>query len=356
MNATRDKELYFCERKSSYKACCNKKIDPTEKNMCYALLDDMNKEKNRYNRSVKICLHPISDECSSEKSGTHTISNSNVLKLIAPEGKVMMPIMYNLTGKLKMDPVGINEATKLNCFCKKHDEMFHPIDEEDVRLDTFALFLYAYRAFAGTYYKMKREIKILERLSNKYDFTKLEYIVSFQKSMKKWLNKLEECKRVFNESIIANDYKILNSYTYTLPYRAYFAVSSCFPIIFDAYGTPIIHKNGKMQLMYISIIPHDKNTQIIFSWLKSDDPLYAEFKRQLSIIPESFFLKFLNNLLPLSCENIVISPRLWDNWSKEAQDEFKHKAQYGWPLRSMPAAYFHETEYDLFENLDDEKA
>lgn len=354
MNATRDKELYFCERKSSYKACCNKKIDPTEKNMCYALLDDMNKERNRYNRSVKICLHPISDECSSEKSGTHTISNSNVLKLIAPEGKVMMPIMYNLTGKLKMDPVGINEATKLNCFCKKHDEMFHPIDEEDVRLDTFALFLYAYRAFAGTYYKMKREIKILERLSNKYDFTKLEYIVSFQKSMKKWLNKLEECKRVFNESIIANDYEILNSYTYTLPYRAYFAISSCFPIIFDAYGTPIIHKNGKMQLMYISIIPHDKNTRIIFSWFKSDDLLYTEFKQQLSIIPESFFLKFLNNLLPMSCENIAMGPRLWDNWSKEAQDEFKQKAQYGWPSRSIPASYFRETEYDLFENLDEE--
>lgn len=356
MNAKKDNKLCSCERESTDELCYKKKIDPTEKNMYYALLADMNNERNRYNKSVKICLHPISGECSSEKSGAHTISNSSVLKLIAPEGKVMMPIMYNLTGKLKMDPVGINEATKLNCFCKKHDEMFHPIDEEDVRLDTFALFLYAYRAFAGTYYKMKREIKILERLSNKYDFTKLEYIVSFQKSMKKWLNKLEECKRVFNESIIANDYKILNSYTYTLPYRAYFAVSSCFPIIFDAYGTPIIHKNGKMQLMYISIIPHDKNTQIIFSWLKSDDPLYAEFKRQLSIIPESFFLKFLNNLLPLSCENIVISPRLWDNWSKEAQDEFKHKAQYGWPLRSMPAAYFHETEYDLFENLDDEKA
>jgi len=84
--------------------------------------------------------------------------------------------------------------------------------------------------------------------------------------------------------------------------------------------------------------------------------LYTEFKQQLSIIPESFFLKFLNNLLPMSCENIAMGPRLWDNWSKEAQDEFKQKAQYGWPSRSIPASYFRETEYDLFENLDDEKA
>ena len=51
-----------------------------------------------------------------------------------------------------------------------------------------------------------------------------------------------------------------------------------------------------------------------------------------------------------------MGPRLWDNWSKEAQDEFKQKAQYGWPSRSIPASYFRETEYDLFENLDDEKA
>lgn len=80
MNAKKDNKPCSCERKPPNKTRYKKKIDPTEKNMYYALLADMNNERNHYNRSVKICLHPISDECSSEKSGAHTISNSKVLK------------------------------------------------------------------------------------------------------------------------------------------------------------------------------------------------------------------------------------------------------------------------------------
>ena len=125
MNAKKDNKLCSCERESTDELCYKKKIDPTEKNMYYALLADMNNERNRYNKSVKICLHPISGECSSEKSGAHTISNSNVLKLIASGSTVMMPVMYNFEKDIQIKPLSIDNATKLNCFCKKHDEMFH---------------------------------------------------------------------------------------------------------------------------------------------------------------------------------------------------------------------------------------
>lgn len=344
-----DYSTCLCGSGLPYKDCCQGKLDPTNEKLHKALMQEFNKKRGSYK---KICLHPLKSDCYQQKIGAHTISRKSVLTLISRNNKVLMPVLRGINNELKMEALGIkSDATKLNCFCKLHDEMFHPIDMLNVELSEKNIFLYAYRAFAGTYYKTMREVSIHEDLSQKYDFTLMPQTIFLQESMKRWIVELDDCRKIFDDAIIHQNYSVLDSLCYTLPYSVSFAVSSCFPVVFDVYGSPIPHKDDLMQMVYISVIPDKEESKIIFSWLKRDSSIYATFKRQLDIVPKHFFAKYLNNLLPLSCENMVVSPDLWDSWSTDTQNEFIYKAHYGWYLRRTPASYFTETEYDLFEDI-----
>lgn len=96
-----------------------------------------------------------------------------------------------------------------------------------------------------------REVSIHEDLSQKYDFTLMPQTILLQESMKRWIVELDDCRKIFDDAIIHQNYSVLDSLCYTLPYRVSFAVSSCFPVVFDVYGSPIPHKDDLMQMVYI---------------------------------------------------------------------------------------------------------
>lgn len=344
-------KLCLCGSGLPYKDCCQNKIDPIDTKMHKAFMCELEKLRRNYR---KICLHPEQCECSKQKTHAHTISQKAVLDLIAQDGHVLMPVMYGVDNEFKMKSLGIEaDATKLYCFCTKHDAIFYPIDKRNVTLNDETTFLYAYRAFAGTYYKVLRENGIYQKLSLKYDFTKTPHIILMHQIEKIWLNELDDCREIFDATIISQKYNILKTHIIELPYRAFFAVSSCFPLTFDIYGNPVETDIDKTQMLYVSIIPDENSTRIIISWLNRDSDVYKLFEHQLQIVPRRFILKYLNNLLPMNCENMTIGPLLWYGWGKESQQEFletadcrKHQLAKG-----MSHSYFTEKSYDLFAKI-----
>lgn len=344
-------KLCLCGSGLLYKDCCQNKIDPTDAKMHKALMHELEKSRRNYR---KICLHPKQHECSKQKIHAHTISQKAVLDLIAQNGQVLMPIMYGVDSEFKMKSLGIEaDATKLYCFCAKHDAIFYPIDTRNVSINNETIFLYAYRAFAGTYYKVLREEGIYQKLSNKYDFTKTPHIIFTHQIEKLWLSELDECREIFDTAILSQKYDIFKTHIIELPYRVLFAASSCFPVIFDIYGNQIKTTADKMQMLYISVIPDESSSRIIFSWLNRDSDVYKLLEQQLQIVPTRFILKYLNNLLPINCENMTIAPTLWGSWSKEAQDEFLLTADVrtNCGIRTYSWSYFEEKSYDLFQNF-----
>ena len=302
----------------------------------------------------KICLHPKQHECSKQKTHAHTISQKAVLDLIAQNGQVLMPIMYGVDSEFKMKPLGIEaDATKLYCFCAKHDAIFYPVDKRNVPINNENIFLYAYRAFAGTYYKVLREKGVYQKLSSKYDFTKAPHIIFMHQIEKLWLNELDDCRKIFDTAILSQKYDIFKTHIIELPYRVFFAASSCFPVTFDIYGNQVKTNADKMQMLYISVIPDENSSRIIFSWLNRDSNVYNLFKHQLQIVPRRFIVKYLNNLLPINCENMTIAPALWESWSKKAQDEFLFTADWrtNYSIRNYSWSYFEEKSYNLFQEI-----
>lgn len=122
---------------------------------------------------------------------------------------------------------------------------------------------------------------------------------------------------------------------------------------FDIYGNQVKTNADKMQMLYISVIPDENSSRIIFSWLNRDSDIYKLLEHQLQIVPRRFIVKYLNNLLPINCENMTVAPALWGSWSKKAQDEFLFTADWrtNYDIRNHSWSYFEEKSYDLFQEI-----
>ena len=107
-------------------------------------------------------------------------------------------------------------------------------------------------------------------------------------------------------------------------------------------------------MIYISVIPDKATSKIIISWMREDSDIYRPFEKQLKSVPQSFVLKYLNNLLPMNCENMTISPLLWESWSASTRQEFLDTADCRKNELAKKESYSHfsEKSYNLFENLE----
>lgn len=346
-------EQCLCGSGKKYIECCKGKINPNENTATHkSFMAKLDEERRRY---TKICLHPIQDECSETMAHAHSISQNAVLELIAEKGHVLMPVVYGITGELQMKPLGIEKhASKFYCFCSKHDAMFSDIDKRKIDLNKKNIFLYAYRSFAATYYKVIRELDCFTKLREKYDYSYKPLPILFNLRMRKSMPALERIKEQFNSAIISKRYDCLENIYITLDYKVHFAVSTSFDLMFDLFGNRLQYSEYDLPMMYISIIPQEQQTLIIFSWLKEDNLLYQFFKEQLKITPTRYVLKYLNNLIPLNCENMTVGPALWNQWSADTQNEFLKfvdRTYINGDVKNYSYSYFQTRAFNLFERI-----
>lgn len=343
----------LCGSGKPYEECCKEKINPNQSEGLYKqFMHELDERRRHYKR---LCLHPKQNECCNVKTDAHTISQQAVLSLIAEHSEVLMPVVYGITNEFEMKPMGIEgKATKFYCFCQTHDAMFYPIDQRSVTLNEFTFFLYAYRIFASTYYKVIRELDCYEALHQKYDLTDNPLAILFYLQAQNSLPALNWYKNKFDNAILTEKYDCLESTTITLGYRVYFAAATCFCPMFDIFGNQIKHGEFDLPMVYISIIPDESQTHIIFSWFKEDHLIYNFFSEQLKIAPTRLTLKYLNNLMPLNCENMTISPLLWNKWNTVAKENFlevAHDHLEHENIKNISKTYFKERAYNLFLHL-----
>lgn len=343
-------ELCLCGSGKKYSECCAIKISICgNSNSFRGFMQEFDK---LHNTCKKICLHPNKSECSRVKTHAHTISQKAVLELIAENGIVLMPIVFGIRNEFRMEPRGIEaKATKFYCFCSNHDKMFAPIDYTNICLNENKFFLYAYRIFAATYYKVRRELDCFYKLREKYDLTSNPWALLMYHNMEINMVFLDEYKKIFDEAIMKETYSCLESMMISLEYKVYFAAATCFCPMIDLFGNSLSSSEPGLPMIYISIIPNENYTNIIFSWLKRDYDQYTFFKEQVKIAPRRLLLKYLNNLIPMNCENMTVGPKLWEAWGEEGQKDFikiaydeKRKDNFKFTSKE----YFRERLYNLF--------
>ena len=208
-----------------------------------------------------------------------------------------------------------------------------------------------YRIFASTYYKVTRETDIYNLMKENYDLTHNPMIFLFIMNMQKNMVSLNYYKEKFDKAIISDTYNEIESAEVILDYKVYFSAATCFCPMFDINGNRVLYDDDKLPLLYISIIPDESSTRILFSWFKEDNYIYKSFKNQINITPTRLIMKYLNNLLPVNCENMVVSPILWKKWSVIAQEEYlniSHNHLENIRDKNVSETYFKNRKYNLF--------
>lgn len=329
-----DKEPCPCGSEKEYVNCCkNRKDKPTKKSkkpLNVQIMEQFRKSQ------IKCCLYPDKTRCHKHIKEAHALQNSKIISLLAEEGHVyilnpnkapeIIPIENEEPEVLvKIDRVGVNHATTATCFCDVHDdEVFAPIEKcsPDFNKDSDEhKYIYAYKTFIFEYYRKLVEQKIFRKnLTDKPSLLKsFEYVQQYR-AITTTLKEMDEVKNFFDKGILNNNYSGLETCVIELQESINFADYACLALDFDMNGKKIKNsKNGFISRLFITIFPEETKSYIILSCLKSDYKIYKRFFEQLKNTNTDKVKYFLNLILPLYSENIVISPRLWEQWSDNQQ-------------------------------------
>lgn len=276
------------------------------------------------------CWHPEASRTTCNINGAgrpiitdaHSLQNSRVLKLIAPKGKVMG--INRLSGKFDGMEIGRFQASTFRGMCNTHDGIFRPIEVVDYSGTNEQHFLHAYRTFL---YSMHVKLET-------------SYYIDYGKE---WLEDDRVTREILNAALLAKDWACIETATVVLPNMYPIAASGSYYLEFDFLGSPIPHGQERMEFVYTSLIPHERETLFLFSYLTADAALYRKVGEQLKAASDPRLA--ISALLAPHTENIYYEPQYYDQFIKaqeEAMMEYTMEVQGALGIRDKEGNTVHE--------------
>jgi hypothetical protein len=218
----------------------------------------------------KMCWHPNASNttCNLDSSGkiivsgAHSIQNNRILSEIAENGHVMTYALDK--GKLAFDNIqfGRKHASVFFGFCNSHDALFRPIEINSYSGTEEQFFLFAYRGFVVSLHKKTER-------------------ATWMNYGEQSTNDIVETKKIFDASILSNNFSVLNTEVFELPSFYPIAASSAFYLDFDFEGNPIPHTENRAEYIFVTLIPTGNKTYFLLSYFHQDGHLYKKLGEQL---------------------------------------------------------------------------
>jgi hypothetical protein len=344
-----------CGNEKKYKKCCLGKFVDFHHSSPLNPIETY--KKVRRESRIKQCLHPKSDDCSEKIIGAHSIQNNKIIKRVSSNGTVYMPCPKSDNPFAPMTKYGRKEATVFSGFCGYHDKtVFHPIEDGTFDLSTQHIFLYTYRCFAAEYHR-KQEVINMEKSMLKI-VPSLTYMPDDEnpyRGMHMAIKDFQYVKKIFDTALLTGNHDVLTSVLWEFDVPIKFAGTGFEAMEHDLEGNKIqdlLNPNVLAKHIFVMVFPEGEKTYCIISWLKENDVLFAGYKQQLLSLPEEKKKIYINNLLPMISENIVVNPEAWDRWEEYKRNEFG-AIEFGMAsLFETEGDYWDRLEspvYDLFE-------
>lgn len=287
----------------------------------------------------KCCMYPDKTRCVKHIKNAHALQNNKIISKLAVDGHVCMlnhkkkpmiiPVENNEIEVLTLiDYVGVNHATTFNCFCDVHDdEVFAPIEKGAQNFDIDNeehKYLYAYKAFVFEYYKeMVNERAFKNIIKNKPSLLKEQFYVQEYRTLMMKLNEMESIKKFFDNGLLNKDFSGLETCIVEIPEQIKFANYAYVGLNYDLDGKKIKNiKNNIMNRIFLTIFPEDNQSYILVSYLSKYKKQYEKFLYQLKFKDISLIKYYFTLVLPLYSENIILNPKLWEEWSEQVQMAF----------------------------------
>lgn len=267
------------------------------------------------------CLAP-GLSCAAPAIRAHSVQNSQVLDLLVRNGHVKAPkIRFSLASGpvFTFDDVGRNQATTFAGFCSEHDtSIFKPIDNNAFRPDSEYLFLMAYRAVARELHaQMDGACKIQGSYNKRVELgidsgdepteAGMLAVQHMMKSYQTYVYKIP-----FDEALVSGKYDAVSHLVIELRHRAP-TIAVCAHLSLDG-----LSRNGEPVRVSLNILPLDVGQSVaVFSYLSDEADLVRVGLHRI-LTSEGEYQKYLLSKLVLNnCENFVVSPSYYDQWSSE---------------------------------------
>lgn len=334
-----DKEACPCGSEKTYKMCCKNRKDENVK------VDELMKNEGRMNHEIlkllqkskiRTCMHPKLEECKQGIIGAHTLQKNGVLSFLAEKDHV-------IEFKPEIKPGGIysnikleskNKATTFTGFCKYHDDLvFKPIETSKYDPSSSQQnFLYAYRIYAYEFYKKVVGFKAFQKaIGKKPSVLRNEMMVGFYRNYQLAMKDYESYREIMNNALIAGDFTKISTYVIEFDYRIAFSTCFAYAPLFDFHGNQISLNHlaslnqDRLKLNFVTVIPQDKKSYIIYSWLQEDDDYFKNYINQLKQFNINNIRRIFNNLIPSYSENIILAPKLWERFSDYQKNHLTQK-------------------------------
>jgi hypothetical protein len=294
------------------------------------------------NWSLNRCLAP-DGKCNQKAIHAHSVQNAQAMGLLARDGHVKaLRLVFPEEGApfVRFEDVGRNEASTFEGFCSAHDSnLFIGIDSYPLdRTNAEQLFLFAYRAIARETLAVmeaasKMQSAYQQRVAMGLDTGQIPEPAGMN-AIAHAINAYEtwKYKRALDKALLARRFSEVLHDVVSIEHRqACIAVSSCFSLEDRRQKEDIpdedvglfqeASEDDRIVRVTLNLLPISKKESIvIFSYIRDDADRVREFLRPVLDSHECYQKYLLSKLILMHCENFVIAPDLFDQWSGEKRD------------------------------------
>ena len=342
----KDAEFCPCGSGKAYKDCCKgkrKEPETTKKPPEVRIMERMRKAPKKY------CLHPDTANCKGKIKEAHALQNNKIISLLAGSDRHVymldfkrQPLLINLNPSetipiVEIHKVSANEATTQTCFCDLHDNIAFAViekgapDFDESREDM--KFIYAYKAFIFEYYKQFTALSVFRENFRENPAAFQEKIsIAMYRMLEMKSKEFEPIKKYFDAQIMAGTFDGLTTCAVQIPEQILFANYAYIAPTYDMNGKKIKHTSrGVMHRLAITVFPEETKSWVLMSCLNSEEEIYHTLFQQMRTAPIGKIKFYLNMILPLLSENMVLSKKLWESWDNTTQIAYTYYANLNGP-------------------------
>lgn len=341
-----DKETCPCGSGQIYKECCKGKevtIIPSRKPPEVQIMEKMRSAMK------KCCMHPDKANCRGRIKAAHALQNNKIISLLAGADRHVymldskkQPLLVPLeNGEIfpivEVSRTSANDATTETCFCDVHDNTAFAViekgapDFDEARDDM--KFVYAYKAFIFEYYKQWIAMSIFRQnfKDNPAAFQSPDMVAMYRMLQMK-MQEFDPIKQHFDAQILAGTYTGVTTCAIKIPFQIKFADYAYIAPNYDMNGRKIKHtKKGIMHRVAVTVFPEKTQSWLLMSCLDTEKEIYAGLFEQLKSASINKLKFYINMMLPLFSENMVLGSTLWNAWDEETKMAYTYYANLSGP-------------------------
>jgi hypothetical protein len=281
---------------------------------------------------------------------SHTLTKNVFLSSVAENGKVYRPSQDIKAGKLKIEKVGISEASTFPGFCPRHEDIFNEFERKR-KIETSSEILKqvyrticrevvvkehkieSYKKFLNTYLEyrdkklneellMQPFIKLMKQRGVEFQslkFNGADYLKKYlERDIKNIEYDLKEFKKLFYNKL-HDELEDKSVYEYFWGYNIH--VAQHIPLALSGRGSFLVSTESKKQRrieLILNVLPFEGNTLISIFSLKSDETnVMAYLGYYLS--QDFGVINMIESWMVHGSDHWFLSPSVWEKITKKNQ-------------------------------------